>query len=301
MGGFAFDNVPRAPVLTGLELPPLVPVVYHDGGRRAPFQAPAICLPLYKVIQRRNGDVRYATAADLARGFAIAPDVAVILTGTERDGPVERWWSLGAERRHVIRSLRGLGVALVTTPNYSLFTDQPRWDDLHSMKRIAITHEEFLSEGIPAALHVNARTERDWERWTEYIAARCEVTHIAFEFATGAGRVARIGWHVNQLVKLAVAVERPLHLVMRGGAKVVSPLTAAFSRVTLLDTSLFMKTKSRQRAVLLRSGKVAWQPSPTETSETIDTLLADNWKVIAASHSGLLDRNPVPLEAVGGP
>jgi hypothetical protein len=101
-----------------------------------------------------------------------------------------------AQRRDAIRALRSLGVTLVTTPNFSLFIDQPRWDDLHSQKRIMIVHEEFLSEGLPAALHVNARTERDWERWTEYIAARPELTHIAFEFATGAGlgaqnRVAR--------------------------------------------------------------------------------------------------------------
>lgn len=53
---------------------------------------------------------------------------------------------------------------MVTTPNYSLSIDQPRWDDLHSLKRIAIVHEEFLNEGLPAALHVNARTDKDWER-----------------------------------------------------------------------------------------------------------------------------------------
>jgi hypothetical protein len=54
--------------------------------------------------------------------------------------------------------MRSLGVTLVTTPNFSLFIDQPRWDDLHSQKAVMIAHEEFLSEGLPAALHVDART-----------------------------------------------------------------------------------------------------------------------------------------------
>lgn len=276
--------------VAGPSLPSLVPVLYHSGGRLAPFKPPAVCLPLYKVIQRQNGAVRYARATDLARGFAIAADVPVILTGTAPDRPLERWWSLGSERREAIRALRRLGVALVTTPNYSLFTDQPRWDDLHSIKRIAITHEEFLSEGLPAALHVNARTEKDWERWTDYVAGRPEVTHLAFEFSTGAGYVDRIQWHRDQLIKLAGAVERPLHLIMRGGAKLLYHLAVAFPNITLLETSLFMKTKSRQRAVLFGPGKVAWESSPTETSETIDTLLAENWNVITASYAGLLER-----------
>jgi hypothetical protein len=54
---------------------------------------------------------------------------------------------------------------MATTPNYSLFVDRPRWDDLHAMKRIAIVHGEFLEAGMPGALHVNGRTDRDFERW----------------------------------------------------------------------------------------------------------------------------------------
>jgi hypothetical protein len=171
------------------------------------------------------------------------------------DPPLERWWSLSDARRPAIRALRDLGVQLVTTPNYSLFTDRPRWDDMHSMKRIAIVHEEFLSEGMPAALHVNARTEKDWDRWTKYIADRSEVTHIAFEFGTGAGWATRTAWHAGQLAKLAVSVGRPLHLVMRGGNTVLPKLAAAFADVTMLDTNIFMKTKSRQRAVVSRKVK----------------------------------------------
>jgi hypothetical protein len=91
---------------------------------------------------------RYTSAGGLAKAFGIGLDVPVILTGTAKDRPLERWWSLGAQRRDAIRALRSLGVTLVTTPNFSLFIDQPRWDDLHSQKRIMIVHEEFLSEGL---------------------------------------------------------------------------------------------------------------------------------------------------------
>jgi hypothetical protein len=83
-------------------------------------------LPLYNVIARHDKRTRYADRAALAEGFGIASTTSVILTGTALDPPLERWWSLGSERLDAIRALRDLGIALVTTPNFSLFTDQPR-------------------------------------------------------------------------------------------------------------------------------------------------------------------------------
>jgi len=278
VGGFEFGNVPNTKPLEYPSLPDVVPLLYHGSKRTEAFEAAAVCLPLYGVIHRENGQARFGTRGDISKAFGIAPHTQVILTGTANDRPLERWWSLGPRRRDRIRALRSLGISMVTTPNYSLFIDQPRWDDLHSMKRIAIVHEEFLSEGLPAALHLNARTERDWERWTEFLASRPEVTHIAFEFGTGAGWAGRVQWHAAQLSQLAERVNRPLHLSVRGGSKVLSILTRAFAQLTFLDTSVFMKTKSRQRAILDTSGTLTWQASPTQEGETVDQLLAENWK-----------------------
>ena len=137
------------------------------------------------MFDRRSGAPRFTDHAALCTAFAIKPGTTIVLTGTDRDPPLERWWGLGeAKRRTIIRALKGAGVGLVTTPNYSLFLDRPRWDDLHAMMRIAIVHEEFLREGMPAALHVNGRTETDFRRWTAYVAARPEITHLAYEFTT---------------------------------------------------------------------------------------------------------------------
>jgi hypothetical protein len=299
IGGFLFDNIPRNAILPTPHLPALIPLLYHGHKRTVPFRAAAACLPLYSVIQRNNGETRYANKEELAKGFCLAADVQVILTGTASDPPLERWWSLGPQRRERIRALRQLGVAFVTTPNYSLFVDQPRWDDLHSLKRIAITHEEFLSEGMPAALHLNARTDRDWDRWTQYIMARPEVTHIAFEFATGAGWALRTTWHLEKLGRLAEKVGRPLHLVMRGGAKFIPTLIRDFPDVTLLESSVFMKTKSRQRAIMAAPGRVTWRSSPTKRANTLDSLLSQNWRVVAAAYAPLLNQRPLHLRHCG--
>ena len=287
--GFSLDNVARAPILNAPKLPRLVPTLFGGSRRREQFQASeAVCFPLYKVITRHDGKARYANRSELAEHFRISSTMHVILTGTAIDPPLERWWSLESRRIDVIRALRRLGIAMVTTPNFSLFSDQPRWDDLHSMKRIALVHEEFLREGLPAALHVNARTDRDWERWTEYISQRPEVTHIAFEFATGAGRSGRIGWYADQLVKLSTEVGRPLHLVVRGGIEILPALINAFPGITVLDTSTYVKTVKRMRAELTPDGNVRWTSSPTAPNEALDSLLTENWELVATSYARLL-------------
>ncbi len=148
------------------------------------------------------------------------------------------------------------------------------------MKRIAITHEEFLSEGVPAALHVNARTDRDWMRWTGYIRQHEEVTHVAFEFATGTGWADRIAWQAQHLARLAAEVERPLHLILRAGVAVLPQLRSAFTAVTFIDTSTFLKTVKRQRATWTRANRIAWKPSPTPADAPLDALLTANWQAI---------------------
>ena len=290
VGGFGFDNVPRAARLPEPTLPSVVPVLFHGSSRETPFAAPAICLPFFAIITRCRGAASHADATVVADGFRFRAGTPVILTGTANDRPLERWWSLGPGRLEEIRRLRDLGVVLVTTPNFSLFTDRPRWDDMHSMKRIAITHEEFLREGLAAALHVNARTERDWERWTEYILQRSEVTHVSFEFATGAGWAARVDWHAERLAELAEGVGRPLHLVVRKTRGDVLPrLVSAFRQATVLDTASFMKAIHRQWAVETPSGRIDWEPAPTVPNATVDELLTHNWSVVRRSGNRVFD------------
>ena len=298
VGGFEFDNIPRATKVPALTLPRVVPVLFHGSSRQMPFIAPTVCLPLYAIIARHGATPRYANTTELPDRFRFQPGTPMILTGTANDRPLERWWSLGPVRLDEVRRLRDLGVVLVTTPNFSLFTDRPRWDDMHSMKRIAITHEEFLREGMAAALHVNARTERDWERWTEYITQRDEVTHVAFEFSTGAGWSGRMNWHAKHLAMLAHDVGRPLHLVVRKISGDILPwLVSAFDRTTVLDTTSFMKTIRRQRAIETASGRIDWESSPTVQNAPLDKLLTHNWSVVSRSF-GAVWKNATVRQAV---
>lgn len=277
VGGFVLDNVPRAEPVSVIEIPDMVPLIFHASRRSEVIRWPAVALPLYEMFDRRTDEPRFSDRASLCKAYGVAPEAKIILTGTDRDAPLERWWTLGEDkRRTIIRRLVSLGATLATTPNYSVFSNRPRWDDLHSMKRIAITHHEFLSEGLAAALHVNGRTDRDFERWAEYIQARPEVTDIAYEFTTGTGQGKRREHHARWLVELARATNRSLRLLVRGGTDILPMLADAFTHVTALDASAFMKTMMRQRAIPVGSAGTTWQSAPTAPDESLHELLAVN-------------------------
>lgn len=281
VGTFELGTVPRSQLLVPPALPVMVPVLYHRTARAAPATCDAVAIPLYEMFDRRTGLPRFTTHEELCARFGVRPGTTIILTGTDRDPPLERWWGLGEERRTaLIRAMNSAGIALVTTPNYSLFTDRPRQDDLHAMKRIAIVHEEFLREGMPAALHTNGRTDADFARWASYVAGRPEITHIAYEFTTGTGRAGRREQHASWLAALAADVGRPLHLIMRGGSDVLPELAGAFAGVTVLDTSIFMKTMKRRRAYPKSNAALGWERAPTPRGTPVDDLFIENTRTV---------------------
>lgn len=283
---FDLENVPRTEPLIAPALPRTVPLVFHASGRVELVESAAVALPLYCLFDRWTGKMRFLDRGHLCSKFRIAPGTTILLTGVNRDPPLERWWGYGeGVRRKIIRSLKTLGIGIVTVPNYSLFLNRPRWDDLFAMKRIAIVHQEFLSQGLPAALHVNGRTDRDFERWGDYIASRPEIAHIAYEFTTGTGWGCRRYHHAKWLAGLASRVRRPLHLIIRGGTEVLPALVAAFEEVTVIDSSVFMKTMKRQRAVATGNVRVGWRSESTARGAPLDRLFAENLSVVSDRNS----------------
>lgn len=179
VGTFEFDNVPRNDALGAPDLPGLIPMVYHKSRLIQPISAGAVALPFRRMFNQRSGSARHDHPLALRSAFGLAPDTEIIVSGAGRDAALERWWSIGEDERcATIHAFKKAGVGLVTSPNFSLFSDRPRWDDLHAMKRIALVHQEFLAGGLPAALHVNGRDEFDFERWATFVAAREEITHL---------------------------------------------------------------------------------------------------------------------------
>lgn len=281
--GLSFDKVGRVPARGIPSLPLIVPLIDHRYRRAFRVKEPVVALSLYDVINMATGEVNVHSREELAERFLVPADAAVILTGVDKDGPIERWWEL-SNRPAILTALERLNIALVTTPNYSVLLDVPRTDNLHAMKRIFLAWTEMTAMGLRTALHLNARTEQDFRRWADLIIERTEIQIISFEFATGCGRGERIDWHVDQLCKLADSVGRPLTLVIRGGGRKASLLRQHYAYVTLLETEAFARALRRRRAYFTENGRLKWAANPTPKGSPLDELLAHNIAAVRVAH-----------------
>lgn len=289
----ALENVQRASRVSPLDLPSITPLVYHSAARSRTPAASVVALSLYELIDKRSGELRFKTRHALTTQFRISNDSMIVLSGTDQDLPLERWWRL-KDRTATARALGDLGVKLITAPNFSLFDDVPRFDNMYNMKRIAISAAEIQSAGVHCAIHVNARTDRDWDHWISYLTERDEYDYIAFEFGTGAGARPRFPWHVKQLCRLAREVPRPINLIARGGIPGLQDLGKAFSTVTLIDTASFVRAQRRRRAVVSSTG-LSWEQALTPKGAFIDDLLDENVAAMGTFVQSLIGPRSRPL------
>ena len=174
-------------------LPSSVPLIYHGYRRQSPLDVPVAAVKLAQLYERRNGRARFYDPASLRQKFKLASHTRIIASGVDDDPIIERWSGIGpTARADVIAALKAAGVELVTAPNFSVCLDWPRTGDLASIKRIALACEEFAKAGMAATLHVNGRTDRDFERWTKLLRRLPAITHVSYEFTTGTALASRV-------------------------------------------------------------------------------------------------------------
>jgi hypothetical protein len=202
-------------------------------------------------------------------------EAALIISCVAEDHILEAYWSAG-RGAGIEEQLARLGPALVTSPNFSLFNDVPRWDNFHNMKRIALCWYELAAQNLAVALHINGRTDQDWQRWFDFLKTHHEIDCIAFEFKTGPAAPARGQWYANKLGELSGRLGRKMRLVMRGGRQYIQALRPNFDHLTFVTTDPVMRTFKRRRLVRSENGRARWVRNPLPHGHAIDRLLQSN-------------------------
>jgi hypothetical protein len=282
VNGFDLNNIPRATPCLPPDLPNYIPLIFHRNRREESLDVPAVALPFHRLYIKRDGSLRFKTRTEIEEAFRIGRKARIVLVGCGRDKPIEAWWGLSTQRRVILKALFDLGVELVTSPNYSVFTDVPRYDNMFNLKRIGVAWHESVDLGLPSALHLNGRTERDYERLVLFIQQRAEVTDVAFEFKTGGAWRSRRAFHHQQLAEVARKVSKPLRILMVGGFSAIPILAPAYAKLTFIDTSAFMKAMHRQRLIAGNDGNVLGVTESTSPGAPVDALLVRNIEVMRA-------------------
>jgi hypothetical protein len=170
----------------------------------------------------------------------------------------------------------------MTSPNFSVYNNVPRTENLYNIKRNVLIAQEFLEFRVPIALHINACTDTDYLRYSEFLAERPEFEAISFEFITGPGYPSRIGWHVKKLIELSNFVSRPLQLVVRGGTNTLGILSAAFPNILAIDSDPLQRALHRKRMIFGNDGRIRCVDNKLPRGEPVDELLVQNALAAAA-------------------
>lgn len=279
VGGFSLRDLSPIPARPKLWLPSMVPLVVHPYSREKRIEWEYVAVRLPDLISLKDGRLLYQSKQALASKFNFNPEARLVISGVALDKYIEAFWQY-FEVADLPGALRRLDPYLVTTPNYSLFLETPRTDDLHSIKRIALVWRSLSLGGVRTALHINARTEKDWDRWIEFVCDNPGCDVISFEFATGAKNRQRAEWHVEHLKKLADECRRPLQLVTRAGKHYARELREVFGQVCVIDSDAFMKAINRKSAQPKLSGGIEWTTVTTPDGDPIDDLLENNVRVL---------------------
>lgn len=292
--GFRLDNIPCKATPQQPSLPNLAAIIEGRITRGRPVELEFASIPLTRALTGRGQKTRAKTAEEIIRTHGVTPKKGWIVTGTEDDRYVERTWGL-ARPREIFKSMKAAGVAFATSPNYSLYADSPRHDNLHAMKRIAWMWYMMNDAGLPTALHINGRTDRDFERWAEFIAARPEVTSIACEFLTGAKLAGDADRLIARLTTLREHVGRPLLIVVRGAGEHAQRLRAVFEQVLWLSAGAYLKAVHRQAPTLGNDQILRFKSRNEPRNAPIGTLFK---QIVSATerryHSATISMTPSP-------
>jgi hypothetical protein len=86
--------------------------------------------------------------------------------------------------------------------------------------------------------------------------------------------------YAKRLIDIAGAAGRPLHLIVMGGQAVWPQLAASFASLTIIETTIFMKTQHRQRAFPRGNGGLRYERITTAPGADLDDLNDWNADVI---------------------
>ncbi len=232
-------------------LPRYIPMLRHGRKREIPFSRPFVGISIRDLLPRTSERNYYPVASDpdaLRDRFGIARGTPLLVSGVAPDHVIEAYWAY-RNVTDIPRRLGELGIAAMTTPNFSFFSNAPRTHTLFARKRIMISAEELSAHGVAVIPHLNAITAGDWRFWEELLSLQTHITYVAKEFQTGYRFPHKALRAIDELRGIQDRLGRALHPVVVGGAQHVHEIAEHFPNFTIADSHPFMKAMHRRRLV----------------------------------------------------
>jgi hypothetical protein len=142
-------SVGGGPVIaTCSDLPPYVARIDHAKHWTGMLPADIVAVPTSRIIggHGKNFGPKYRDRHTLLQRFHLRPHSRILLVSVSSDPYLEQYWGWAKHTRTPER-LAALGIAGITIPNYSFFSDAHRFHLLYNRARIAACLAELSAAG----------------------------------------------------------------------------------------------------------------------------------------------------------
>jgi hypothetical protein len=142
-----------------------------------PIEVPWVALHAGRVLGVTGRGLTPKHRRPIHEVYRLAPGTLLALEFYVEDRVLEGLW---ANRRCVIRELRQLGLNLVLSPNFSVWRDHSRFEQLVQQRRSFAFYHELIEAGLPAIPDVGwSRFEPDGRLWSEWINAQPDLRAVS--------------------------------------------------------------------------------------------------------------------------
>lgn len=232
------DDPPRSPS----RLPAFIPVLVRVMPKKVQLPELPIYGVSYTTVLRNTGAVRYANdIPKLRQDLGLGPDARVCLIGTGADARLEHAWET-SKIHELWHRLANLDFDFVTTTTFSVWDQQPRFDQIYNQERNLCSYVRFTSLGIPTVPFLFYRTEVDLRRHVEWLERHEEVDTIAV-LAQFYRRTSDFKRLLEGMQRLVDHVERGLRFLVTGCATAdkIEILFSRFPSATVVSTKPVMQ------------------------------------------------------------
>jgi hypothetical protein len=163
--------VHHQPVDLPVHLPVLIQA-YAD-----PVDIPWVALQASRVFGVTGSRITPKHHRPLREVYRLGPATKVALECFVEDRVLEGLW---LNRRSVIQELRGLGFDLILAPNFSVWYDHSRFEQLIQQRRSFIFFHELIEAGLPAIPDIGwSRFEPDGQLWADWVNSQPSLTAVS--------------------------------------------------------------------------------------------------------------------------
>jgi hypothetical protein len=161
-----------------LLLPRFIPEVLR-GLKQAPaFRRNTLFGISLSTIIEENGTLRYKSADQLRKSLKLPLHARLCLVGTANDYSIELFWQK-SEVQNAWARIAAFRFEFATSLTFSVWDQQPRFDQIYNLDRNLATHDFLLSQGIASIPFLFFYDETDYKEILAWLRARPDIQRVA--------------------------------------------------------------------------------------------------------------------------